>query len=311
MIKAAIDLGTNTCLLLVVRQESEHNETPHVLADLARVVRLGEGVDQKRLFQPNAMERVLGALREYAEVLQKLGMQPRQAICVATSQARDAQNSTAFFERIRSEIGFCFQTISGDQEARFTFLGGLLPGMDAVSSAILDIGGGSTELMNGKTAKSLDIGSVRFTERFFPAFAGSEHPVRDEDFWACQDAIDASLADLQPIRAQLPQNARLVGVAGTVTTLAAWYLELEKFDSQKVDGLVLTRGDVHRLVEELKWRTSSERRALPCMEPMRADVILAGALILWRVLEVLKFPEITVSTRGLRYGVIRELKTQA
>ncbi len=295
MLKAAIDLGTNTCLLLVSRDES-------VLADLSRVVRLGEGVDQKRLFQPAAMERVQKALREYSEILQGFGILPSEVLCVATSQARDAQNSAEFFERVRAELGFTFRTISGDEEARLTFLGALLPGMDAQTSVVLDIGGGSTEVIAANGSKSLDLGSVRFSERFVHT-----DPITDDEFWACQQAIDEAIEGFKEWRSALPQSAPLVGVAGTVTTLAAWYLALEKFDPQKVDGLLLTRGDVHRMVEELKWRTSAERRALPCMEPLRADVILTGSLILWRVMELLNFPEIIVSTRGLRYGAIRGL----
>ncbi len=303
MRRASIDLGTNTCLLLACEDSGlDHPVASQILADLARVVRLGEGVDQKRLFQTQAMERVLIALTEYSEVLKGLGIQPGDAVCVATSQARDAKNSSEFFDKIRSELGFSFQTLSGDEEARLTFLGALLPSMDPASSVVLDIGGGSTEVISTQGAESLDLGSVRFTERFF--CSDRAIPVSDAEFWACQDAIDQALAGFQELRQRLPKNAPLVGVAGTVTTLAAWFLDLKKFDARKVDGLVLTRGDVHRMVEELKWRTSEERRALPCMEPLRADVILAGALILWRTMELLDFSQITVSTRGLRYGAL-------
>jgi exopolyphosphatase/guanosine-5'-triphosphate,3'-diphosphate pyrophosphatase len=300
MRKAAIDLGTNTCLILAC--EDQGLQSSRVLVDGSRVVRLGEGVDQKRLFQPQAMERVLAALREYAEILKGLGIVPDQVICVATSQARDARNSKEFFDRVRDELGFRFQTLSGEEEARLTFLGALLPEMDPQTAVVLDIGGGSTELISVSGGKSLDLGSVRFTERFF--LSGTKTPVTDLEVRSCQEAIDQALSGFKQLRESLPREAPLVGVAGTVTTLAAWFLGLEKFDFKKVDGLTLSRGEIHHLVEELKRRTGEERRALPGMDPLRADVILAGALILWRVMECLDFPKITVSTRGLRYGVI-------
>jgi exopolyphosphatase / guanosine-5'-triphosphate,3'-diphosphate pyrophosphatase len=177
----------------------------------------------------------------------------------------------------------------------------LLPGMDPAHSVVIDIGGGSTEIITQELNQSIDIGSVRFTERFLKS-----DPVQDEEFWACQDSIDESLKAFLPWRAKHPGPLPLVAVAGTATTLAAWHLDLKKFDSSQVDQVILSRGDVHRMVEELKWRTVSERRGLPSMEPKRADVILAGALILWRTMELLNFPECRVSSRGLRYGVLNK-----
>lgn len=106
------------------------------------------------------------------------------------------------------------------------------------------------------------------------------------------------------MEALLPTDLRLCAVAGTATTLAAWFLGLEKFDASRIDGLVLSRGDLHRQVEDLKWRTLAERMELPGMEKGRADVLLAGALILWRMMELLGFDAVTISTRGLRYGVL-------
>ncbi len=229
------------------------------------------------------------------------GLDPAQTICVATSQARDAQNGAKFFSEIEAGTGFRFRTLSGDEEAQFTFLGGLLPGMDPAQSVVIDIGGGSTELMASSAGKSLDIGAVRFTERFF----SGQDPVSDEAFWKCQEAVDAQIMTMAGWREALPSQVSLVGVAGTVTTIAAWNEGLAKFDAALIDGVELSRGDVHRFVEELKWRSALERRELPGIEAERADIILAGAMILWRAMELLSFPKLTVSTRGLRYGVLR------
>lgn len=309
--RASIDLGTNTCLLLVA--ECGPGKVERVLFDGSSVVRLGQGVDQTRMLQPEPMKRVLDCLKGYSAKVKELGVAPETVRCVATSQARDAKNSREFFDRIREEAGFKFQVLSGDEEARLTYSGSVqkvgsgVPADESKDLAVvIDIGGGSTELISAKEQSSLDLGSVRFTERFFKSGSpGSPvSPVSDEEFWSCQEAIDEEIENWRSFRKSVPASAQLIAVAGTATTLAAWHLDLKKFDVEKVDGTILTRGDIHRMVEELKWRTVAERAQLPCMEPLRADVILAGALILWRVMELLDFSQCRVSTRGLRYGAI-------
>lgn len=295
MLKSSIDLGTNTCLLLIA-EVSGTNVEP--VGDYSTIVRLGQGVDQSRNLAPEAMERTLNCLETYAGRVRDAGLSPAETLCVATAQARDSRNGKDFFAQVQRETGFRFRTISGDEEAELSFRGGLLPGMDPGRSVIIDIGGGSTELVSSKGGESLNLGSVRFTERFLKS-----DPVTDDEFWACQDAIDTELEKLKPWREDL-KDPELVGVAGTVTTLATWYLGLEKFDAAKIDGAPLTRGDIHRMVEDLKWRTVAERRELNGIEAGRADVLLAGAMILWRAMEVLQFRECKVSTRGLRYGLL-------
>jgi exopolyphosphatase/guanosine-5'-triphosphate,3'-diphosphate pyrophosphatase len=299
-LRCSIDLGTNTCLLLITEWQTGAPEPSRVVGDYATVVRLGQGVDRARELQPEAIERTLACLRQYAAHVRVAGGSPSDVVCVATSQARDARNGAEFFGRVEQETGFRFRVISGDDEAKFTFLGALLPGMSPESSAVIDIGGGSTEIIASVGGQSVDVGSVRFTERFLKS-----DPVTDEEFWRCQDAIDEALEPLLVLRKKLPRSTSLVAVAGTATTLATWHLMLSKFDAARIDRLRLSRGDIHRMVEELKWRTVEERCALPGMERGRADVLLAGALILWRSMELLGFAEAFVSTRGLRYGVLK------
>lgn len=303
MIRSSIDLGTNTCLLLIadVEKEGSRSILRREVGDYATVVRLGEGVDQNRTLKDAAMQRTLDCLKGYSEKVRAAGADPKDTICVATSQARDAKNGAEFFARVEKETGFRFRVISGDEEAHLTFQGALLPDLKPESSAVIDIGGGSTELIGKNGGQSVDIGSVRFTERFLKS-----DPVQDEEFWACQDAIDSSLEALKDWRKACPKGTELVAVAGTATTLAAWHLGMTQFDPQGINSLVLTRGDIHRLVEELKWRTVEERCKLPGLEPKRADVLLAGAMILWRAMELLEFPHCRVSTRGLRYGALLE-----
>lgn len=297
--KSSIDLGTNTCLLLIAEWDPVRREVTRTIKDYATVVRLGEGVDQNHMLADGAMKRTLDSLKDYARKVGSAGLSHQETICVATSQARDAQNGAEFFSRIEKETGFRFRIISGDEEAKLTFRGGLLPGMDPAHSVVIDIGGGSTEFMSQTGGQSLDIGSVRFTERYLRS-----NPVKDDEFWACQEAIDGALEQLRGWRTGLSLPLTLVAVAGTATTLASWHLGLREFDAEKVDQVILTRGDVHRMVEELKWRTIDERQALPGVPPMRADVLLAGAMILWRAMELLDFHACHVSTRGLRYGAL-------
>jgi exopolyphosphatase / guanosine-5'-triphosphate,3'-diphosphate pyrophosphatase len=303
MIQASIDLGTNTCLLLIAEVDDSQPKGParvkKVLLDRAKVVRLGQGVDQGRVLSSEAMERTLGCLKEFVAAIQDAGVNVSGVSCAATSQARDAENGTEFFDRIKSETGLCFKILSGQEEAQASFRGALLPGIDPARSVVIDIGGGSTEFMSAFSGQSLDIGAVRFTERYLKS-----DPVTDEEFWLCQEKIDEALQGLSSWREALPAEVELMGVAGTVVNLAQWHLNLDAYDSSQLEELTLFRGDIHRMVEELKWRTQEERKLLPGVEPLRADVLLAGALILWRSMEVLQLPHCRVSPRGLRYGII-------
>jgi len=303
-LRASIDLGTNTCLLLIAECD-EKGQVKQVLSDHSTIVRLGEGVDRTRELGPAAIERTASCLRGYADICRAAGVKPEAVVCVGTSSSRDARNGARFYTRIESETGFRFRVLSGDEEAKYTFLGGLLPGVEPDSAAVIDIGGGSTELITSSGGLSLDIGSVRFTERYLKT-----DPVTDGEFWACEQAIDRMLGDASgPASARLwrEKNASisvLIAVAGTATTLAAWHLGLARFDARAIDECRLTRGDVHRQVEELKWRSHAERAKLPGVDRGRADVLLAGALILWRSMELLEFPEVRISTRGLRFGIL-------
>ena len=255
MLKASIDLGTNTCLMLMAEVESGH--VNRVLGDYARIVRLGEGVDKARCLQPDAIERTLMCLDEYRQIISKAGILPADVVCVATSQARDAENGEEFFLQVEAESDFRFRVISGQDEARLSFLGSLLPDMESSNHAVVDIGGGSTEFVTAKEDRSIDLGSVRFTERYLKS-----DPVIDEEFSICLN-------------------------------------EIEKVQ--------LTDEDLRRMVECLKLMTIAERREQVGIEPKRADVLLAGAMIMWRTMEKLNFHICNISTRGLRYGVLMDL----
>ena len=299
MLKASIDLGTNTCLLLIAEVESRC--VNKVLGDYARIIRLGEGVDKTKYLQPEAIERTLKCLDEYRKIISTAGILPGDVICVATSQARDAENGSEFFARVEADLGFVFRVVSGKDEARLSFKGSLLPNMEASNHAVVDIGGGSTEFVTVNGGLSIDLGSVRFTERYLRS-----DPITDEEFSICLKEIDNKLEELVDWRSATPSDMQMLAVAGTATTLASWYLRLREFDAAKVEKVQLTSVDLHRMVEELKRMTVGERRDQVGIEPKRADVLLAGAMIMWRIMDKLEFQTCNISSRGLRYGVLME-----
>ncbi|MDR4506118.1 MAG: Ppx/GppA family phosphatase [Candidatus Scalindua sp.] len=294
--RASIDLGTNTCLLLIA--EVEKGQVKRVIGDYAEIVRLGEKVDQTRRFQPNAMGRALTCLLRYKTILAEAGILPGDVVCVATSQARNARNSDDFFLKVLEETGFRFKIISAADEARFTFYGTLLTGMDSSRFVVVDLGGGSTEFVAVDSGRSLELGSVRFTERYL-----TSDPVTDEEFNRCIDKIDNKLEDLKGWRKTLSDDLEMIAVAGTATTLASWHLAQEEFNADEIEMAELTKGDFLNMVKVLKIHTVSERLELLGIEQGRADVILAGAMIFWRAMEKLGFSGCRISPRGLRYGV--------
>ncbi len=295
MLKASIDLGTNTCLMLMAEVASGYIKK--VLGDYARIIRLGEGVDKTRCLQSDAIERTLTCLDEYREIISNAGILPGDVICVATSQARDAENGREFFAKVEAELGFGFRVISGKDEARLSFKGSMLPNMEASNHAVVDIGGGSTEFVTAKEDRSIDLGSVRFTERYL-----TSDPVIDKEFNICLNEIDNKLEELVDWRSSIPSDMQMLALAGTATTLASWHLGLREFDAAEVEKVRLTSGNLLRMVKDLKLMTVTERRDQVGIEPKRADVLLAGAMIMWRIMEKLNFQTCNISSRGLRYG---------
>ena len=300
MLKASIDLGTNTCLLLIAEVESRC--VNKVLGDYARIIRLGEGVDKTRYLQPEAIERTLKCLDEYRKIISTAGILSGDVICVATSQARDAENGSEFFARVEADLGFVFRVVSGKDEARLSFKGSLLPNMEASNHAVVDIGGGSTEFVTVNGGLSTDLGSVRFTERYLRS-----DPITDEEFSICLKEIDNKLEELVDWRSAVPSNMQMLAVAGTATTLASWHLRLREFDAAAVEKIQLTSANLFRMVNDLKRMSVKERRDQVGIDPKRADVLLAGAMIMWRTMEKLKFQTCNISSRGLRYGVLMGL----
>jgi exopolyphosphatase/guanosine-5'-triphosphate,3'-diphosphate pyrophosphatase len=281
---AALDLGTNTTRLLVAdiddgRIDEVHRET--------RITRLGEGVDTRGRLLPVPIARVRNALSDYRRTLEHLGAE--RTLAVATSAVRDAENGEAFLGEIEWSYGFATQLATGDDEARLTRRGvDPKPG-----TLVLDIGGGSTELIVDDFHTSLDIGSVRYTERFVHS-----DPPDPQELDACARASRAILEERLHVSAEVA-----IGVAGTVTTIAALDLGLERYDRERVHGHRLTTTGARGQLARLAALPLSQRRELPALEPERAPVIVAGAVILVSLLEHFGLEEIEVSERDILDGI--------
>ena len=280
---AAIDLGTNTTRLLVAdivdgNVHEVHRET--------RITRLGEGVDARKRLLPVAIARVRNALSDYRRTIESLGAE--RTLLVATSAVRDAENGEAFLGEIEWSYGFATRLVPGDEEAELTRRGVQPP----PGTLVLDIGGGSTELLLDDKHVSLDMGSVRFTERF----VRTDPPTRDE-IDACARAAHALLEPLD----MAPQQA--IGVAGSVTTLAALDLGLESYDRARVDGHLLSREGARAQLDRLAALPLAQRREVPALEPGRAPVIVAGAVILVETLVHFGLDAIEVSERDILDGI--------
>lgn len=301
MLKAGIDIGTNTILLLIA--EVEGGRITKVLEDHVRVVRLGQAVDKNRVFHPEAMERARACFRDYAAVLKRYpGIEIH---AVATSGSRDAKNSPEFFREIEQTCGIPIRVISGEEEARMSFAGALSGETRPPESlAVIDIGGGSTEIVGQKPGStdlfrfSFDMGCVRLTERFLPS-----DPPQASEIQKLRAFVRQELAKEKAILDGV-RGKELVGVAGTATYLASSALGLDKFIVEKVHGAELTLKAVQDLVAKFSGMTAAQRLGIGGMDKGRADVIVAGALILEETMKAAGFSSLTASVRGLRYGAV-------
>jgi len=303
---AAIDIGTNSVLLLVA--EEQGGELVAV-AERATITRLGQGVDATRALAPDAVERTLACLEDYASVAREHGAQAIAA--VGTSAMRDARGGHEFRERAREILGAEPQVISGQEEARLTFEGALT-GLKLPPGPVLvfDVGGGSTEIIlggvpgEGLRMTSLDIGSVRLTERHVRT-----DPPRPDEIDAVRADIRRALTTAHGALGPIAPQSRLIGVAGTVTTLAAFALAVDPYDASRIHGAHLSATQVEDACGELASLPIAERRTRPGVHPARADVIVAGGLIVQEVMSwtCVQSNELIVSDRGVRWGLARQL----
>ena len=302
MRKAAIDIGSNSVLLTILGDDGA------IVHDEARVVGLGRGLGDRGLFAPDRMAAAEEALADFVKTAGEHGIPPGAIKAIATSAARRAMNAQTWMSRLQTRLGLRVRVISGDEEARLTWLGSRrdleLPDGPLL---VVDLGGGSTELVLGDGAvtpgeqarvyerTSLEIGSVRLTE----AYLGTGM-VDPSGLARLRNHVESAVATVK----LEPAPRTVLGVAGTVTTLATMALGLPTYDPVKVHGSKLSRTDLARFIDLLLPASPAQRRALAPAGPERADFLLAGATILDRILQATRRSSILVSDRGLRFGLL-------
>jgi exopolyphosphatase/guanosine-5'-triphosphate,3'-diphosphate pyrophosphatase len=303
---AGLDCGTNSTRLLIGEVEVE--DGPLVTLDRRMTItRLGQGVDATHRLAPEAIERTLAALREYRGAIDELGGVDRIRAS-ATSAARDATNRDDFFGPAAEILGAELELLSGEEEATLSFLGATT-GLSSIAEPpylVVDIGGGSTEFVVGTDRPdgliSVDVGCVRLTE----AWLHSDPPLAEE----LSQAVHVVREHLADVTREVPEvkGARtLVGVAGTVSTVAAVELGLAEYDRDRIHHLRLTRAAVEEVFRTLATEPIEQRRHNPGLEPGRVDVIVGGAVVLVTVMRVLGFGELLVSESDILDGLVRSL----
>src|SRR4051794_47419 len=289
---AVIDIGTNTLLLLIVDQAM------HPVVDLCRFGRLGKGLDATGRLAADAIATSLEICREYRQVMDDRGV--ARPIVIATQAAREASNADDFLGPAQQILGAPIQVIAGEREAELAALAvaRTFPELAPARYLVVDVGGGSTEIIAVDAGRvvsqtSIPIGAVRLTERHL-----HHDPPTAPEIVALSADIDRHLATLD-----LPRSVPVIGTAGTATTLAAVKLGLEHYDPEAVTGLRISRDAVNVLHARLLALGVAERKAMPGIEPQRADVIAAGAAIFARILQRIDAPVLITCDRGIRWGL--------
>ncbi len=295
---ATIDIGTNTTLLLVA--EADGGQV-RVLDERAEITRLGRGIGSQGGLGREGIDRTLTVLREYADIAAR-HRAPIQAI--GTEGLRRASNAAEFLTPAQRILGRPIEVIDGEREAALSFLAAQRSFPEAARgrSIVVDIGGGSTEIILAEAAElsfrcSLPLGSVRLTEKHV-----RHDPPLAPELRAARDEVEAALAAV-PFPAA---EATLIGTAGTVTTLCAMHLGLRSYDPTQVHGYAMPRAGLAAQIARLSTSTQQEREAMAGLDPRRADVILCGAIILLAIAERAQSGHILVSDRGIRWGLLYE-----
>ena len=302
---AAVDLGTNSVRLLVADVAGSGRDAQVTPLDRRmRITRLGQGVDAGRRLLPEAVERTLTVLREYRATLDDLGVERVRA--TATSAARDAANRDEFFGLAETALGVRPELLTGDEEARLSFLGATVDLAEPAPYLVVDIGGGSTEFVLGTTEpealSSVDIGCVRVTEQFLH----SDPPAPEE----LSDAVSVVRDHVADVAREIPavHDAKtLVGLAGTITTVAAIEQGLPGYDAERIHHFRLTKDAAEDVFRTLALESAAQRRHNPGLEPERVDVIVGGLVVLVVAMRVLEFDELLVSEADILDGLVRAL----
>lgn len=299
--KAAIDIGTNTVLLLIAEIEAGVISTVY---EEQQIPRLGKGVDESRNINAEAVRRVTDALKDYKQLITERFPEVEEVIVAATSAVRDARNREEVLQQIWEETGYKVRLLSGQEEAEWTTAGALST-LDATfrnSSVLLDIGGGSAEVTVTEKGRlidshSFDMGSVRYTEKFLHS-----DPPAEDDISKCRNAISNFYKE-RPFK--IDPKTKAVGVAGTLTTLASILQGLQEYNAQAVNEYLISKKAISEFIEAYRAKSSREwLLKYPELLKGRSDIFLAGLLILEGFLTIYGFKEIIVSAGGIRHGAI-------
>lgn len=293
---AAIDIGTNSCRLLIGEQNS--NNSFNILVRKLEITRLGEGVDKNKNLNKSAVKRVEQALKKYKNIIEDYDVQIVRII--GTSALRDVNNSDFLTDKIE-KMGFKLEIISGEKEAELNYLGAS-SNLEA-NFLLIDIGGGSTEFIwadqNKVNFKSLDIGCVRLTERFIDSPAKKVSATEIEKIKKYVENLLKSSLKLKP-------NFQIKGVGGTITTLAAIKLELTEYSSEKIENLKITKLELEKIISKLSNLKLEKRKRIEGLQVKRADIIIAGLIILDSILDYFESENLVVSDQDLLYGLLKK-----
>jgi exopolyphosphatase/guanosine-5'-triphosphate,3'-diphosphate pyrophosphatase len=301
---ASVDIGTNSVRLLVADVDGERDEPIVPVERLMRITRLGQGVDAARALHPDAIARTTAVLREYGDLIRAHGVTRVRA--TATSAARDASNRDEFFDAAQDALGHRPELLSGDDEAALSFLGATAELHEGAPFLVVDVGGGSTEFVVGTdkpdAAVSVDIGCVRITEQYLDS-----DPPLPEELSQAVSVVRDHLADVDRELRGAATARTLVGLAGTITTMAAVELGLAEYDRNAIHHFRLRRDAAEDVFRTLATEPVARRRHNPGLEPGRVDVIVGGALIVVSIMRHWSFDEMLVSEADILDGLARSL----
>ena len=293
---ASIDIGTNTILLLIAKEEGGKI---HPIFEIETIARLGEGVQKNGTLLKEAMDRGFQTLTQYLKWCQEMEIQ--DIVVVGTSALRDAKNAQDFLELVKEKLDLSIEVISEEKEAQLSYLA-VVKDLQEVEKSIfvVDVGGGSTEFILGKGDQisqwiSLPIGSVRFTEQFLHS-----DPVQEEEWEKMERKIRELFVNIPDSQEPL----KMVAVGGTATTLASVEQGLEEFIPEKIHHFILRKEALKNQLLLYRSKTMEERKKIPGLPMARADVILAGGAILYLAMEEIQCPSVLISCQGVRYGVL-------
>jgi exopolyphosphatase/guanosine-5'-triphosphate,3'-diphosphate pyrophosphatase len=296
---AAVDVGTNSVKLHVGERQDDGGW--RTVVDRSEITRLGEGVGETGRLGEEPIRRTVAAIAELADEARRDGAE--EIVALGTAGLRQAANSAEFLDAVRKQAGVEVEVVSGEEEARLSYLGAAsVLEVGEGRLGVFETGGGSSQFTFGEGGRvderfSLDLGAVPVTERF-----GLDRAVDEETVAAARQAI---ASELEPLEGRPPLDV-MVGIGGNVTNLAGVQLGLERYDPGRVRGLELEAAEVDRQIELYRTRDAEERRGIRGLQPKRAEVILAGACIVRTVLAKLGRDSLTVSDQGLRHGVLLE-----